>query len=318
MGKIIFVFCQETQIFKGTLSNFFIIIIALFSGLLFRRWASFLSLPHNTHQGINVFVLYVSLPAMALYYVPKIHFSWQVALPLLVGTIVLLGAITLFWLGKKLIGYSKGVMGALVMSCGFGNVSFLGYPLVEAYYGKEGIQTAVLIDQGTFLVLALLGIPLAMFFAGKESSAKIVIKKLLIFPSFGAFLLGLFLGVLEVDFPQDLQSVFKRLADTLTPLALFSVGWQMRLRSVAVKWQYWSIGLCYKLILAPTILYSLIGSPHLLSEKVMVLQGAMAPMITSSLIAAEQGLEPPLANFLVSVGIPVSLLSTWIWWYIMV
>lgn len=251
---------------------------------------------------------------MALYYVPKIHFSWQVVLPLSVGGIVLLGGIVVFWIGKVLLKYNNTVFGALVMSCGFGNVSFLGYPLIEAYYGKEGIKTAVLIDQGTFLVLVLVGIPLAMLLAGKHPSKKLVLKKLLTFPSFGAFLIAISLNFLEADFPIPLQEALKRLADTLSPLALFSVGWQMQLRNVETQWTYWSFGLLYKLFLAPLIFFALLPPLFSISEKVVILQSAMAPMITSSLIAAEEGLEPHLVNFLVSVGIPISLLSTWIWY----
>lgn len=251
---------------------------------------------------------------MALYYVPKIHFSWQIILPFSVGFVVLLSSFIFFWVGRLFLKYNNSVMGALVMSCGFGNVSFLGYPLVEAYYGKKGIETAVLIDQGTFLVLTLVGIPLAMFLAGKQSSIKLIFRKLLIFPSFGAFLIGISLSLWGIDFPQEAQLALKRLADTLTPLALFSVGWQMQFRNLAVKWQYWVLGLCYKLFLAPFVFFMFISPPFTLSEQVIILQAAMAPMITSSLIAAEQGLEPRLANFLVSIGIPISLLSTWLWY----
>lgn len=296
------------------MSNFLIIVVALLAGYLLRYFSKALYLPQNTHQGINTFVLYLSLPAMALYYVPKIHFSWQVALPLSVGGIVLLGGLFVFWIGKLLLKYNNSVFGALVMSCGFGNVSFLGYPLVDAYYGKEGIKTAVLIDQGTFLVLSLLGIPLAMFFAGKQASAKVLLKKLLLFPSFGAFLIALIFNFLGLEFAETFQEVCKRLADTLSPLALFSVGWQMQFRNVEVKWSYWGIGLFYKLFLAPFVFFFLLAPPFTLTEKVVILQSAMAPMITASLIAAEQGLEPPLANFLISIGIPISLLSTWLWY----
>ncbi|GAB4128430.1 MAG: AEC family transporter [Raineya sp.] len=299
------------------MSNFLIIFAALLAGFILRRFANILSLPLNAHQGVNVFVLYVSLPAMALYYVPKIHFSWQVALPLSVGGIVLLGSVLFFGIASILIKYKRGVLGALIMSCGFGNVSFLGYPLVEAYYGKEAIQTAVLIDQGTFLVLAVMGIPLAMLFAGKEISAKVVFKKLLFFPSFGAFLVALLCNFFNFEFPDAFQVACKRFADALTPLALFSVAWQIRLRNLGVKWHYWVLGFFYKLFLAPIILYFLVPFPLTLAERVVVLQAAMAPMITSSLIAVEQGLEPPLANFLVSIGIPLSFLSTWIWWYLL-
>lgn len=296
------------------MSNFLIIVIALLSGYLLRYFHKVFSLPQNTYQGVNVFVLYISLPAMALYYVPKIQFSWQVVLPLSLGLMILLGALVFFGLCQKLLKYNRSVLGALVLSCGFGNISFLGYPLVEAYYGKAGIQTAVLIDQGTFFVLALMGIPLAVFFAGGRSSAKLVLRKLLLFPSFGAFLVGLSLAIFGVDFPESMQSTLKRFADTLTPLALFSVGWQMQFKNLQIKWQYYSLGFFYKLFLAPFVLYVALGNDFTLSEKVVVLQSAMPPMITSSLIASEQGLEPPLTNFLVSVGIPISLLSTWIWY----
>ena len=296
------------------MSNFLIIVVALLAGYLLRYFSKALQLPPNTHQGVNAFVLYLSLPAMALYYVPKIHFSWQVALPISVGGIVLMGAIFTFWIGKLLLKYNHQVFGALVMSCGFGNVSFLGYPLIDAYYGKEGIKTAVLIDQGTFLVLSLLGIPLAMLFVGKQVSAKFLLKKLLLFPSFGAFLIALTYNFLGLDFAEVFQEVCKRLADTLSPLALFSVGWQMQFRNIEVKWPYWGIGLLYKLFVAPAIFFYFLSSPFSLNEKVIILQSAMAPMITASLIAAEQGLEPPLANFLVSIGIPISLLSTWFWY----
>lgn len=299
------------------MNNFLIIFAALFSGFILRRFANSLFLPINTHQGINIFVLYVSLPAMALYYVPKIHFSWQVALSLSVGAIVLLGSLLFFGIVHILIKYKKEVLGALIMSCGFGNVSFLGYPLVEAYYGKEAIQTAVLVDQGTFLVLAVVGIPVAMLFAGKEISAKTVFKKLLFFPSFGAFLIAIACNLFNFEFPDAFQATCKRFTDALTPLALFSVGWQLHLRNLEVKWSYWTLGLLYKLFLAPAILYYLVPSPLTPNEKVLVLQAAMAPMITSSLIAAEQGLEPSLANFLMSVGIPISLLSTWGWYQVM-
>jgi hypothetical protein len=75
-----------------------------------------------------------------------------------------------------------------------------------------------------------------------------------------------------------------------------------------------TIGFFYKLFLAPWVLYIVLGNNFTLPEKVVILQSAMPPMITSSLIASEQGLEPPLTNFLVSVGIPISLLSTWLWY----
>jgi predicted permease len=297
-------------------ANFLLILWSLGSGFALRKFCKPLHLPENTHQGINTFVLYVSLPAMALYYVPKISFSVQMFLPFSVGFLILMFSFAFFKILQKWLHYNQATLGALVLSCGFGNVSFMGYPLVEAFYGKKGIETAILIDQGTFLVLATLGITSALYFSGKQPNYRIVLKKLFYFPSFGAFMIGLMLMLLGSDFPLEMQNVLKRLADTLSPLALFSVGWQISWQWKELSCKEWSVGLLYKLWVAPFLFYVFLYPTHELSSKVIVLEASMAPMITSSLIAADYGLHPKLCNFLVAVGIPLSLLtvSVWYWW----
>jgi len=297
------------------MSNFILILLSLGMGVFLKKYHQTLKLPTHTHQSINGFVLYVSLPAMALYYVPKLQFSWQIALPLATGACILGLGYLFFKLFQRVVGYNKSTLGALVLSCGFGNVSFMGYPLVEAFYGKEGIKMAVLIDQGTFLVLSTLGVMLAVYFSAKKVTGAYMLKKLLDFPSFGAFLIGLLAASLGLDFPESLQAVFKRLADTLTPLALFSVGWQMNWNTQGLPWKYWVVGLGYKLFIAPLFFYIFLQKPHSLADKVIVLEAAMAPMITSSLMAIEYDLNPRLASFLVAVGIPLSLLTVWAWYW---
>jgi predicted permease len=47
--------------------------------------------------------------------------------------------------------------GCLILTAGLGNTSFLGFPIIEALYGQEGMKTAILVDQpGTFVVLSTL------------------------------------------------------------------------------------------------------------------------------------------------------------------
>lgn len=49
------------------------------------------------------------------------------------------------FLGCKL-GWSKAITGALIIMAGFGNTSFVGIPIIEALYGKTGIETVIMID----------------------------------------------------------------------------------------------------------------------------------------------------------------------------
>ena len=51
--------------------------------------------------------------------------------------------------------------------------------------------------------------------------------------------------------------------------------------------------------------------------KVTVLETAMAPMITGSIVAISNNLEPKLASLMVGVGIPLSFFTLAIWYGIL-
>jgi predicted permease len=50
---------------------------------------------------------------------------------------------------------------------------------------------------------------------------------------------------------------------------------------------------------------------------VSVMEAAMAPMITGSIIAITHDLEPKLASLLVGIGIPLSFFTLAIWYFVL-
>jgi predicted permease len=103
--------------------------------------------------------------------------------------------------------------------------------------------------------------------------------------------------------------VLGRLGDLLTPLALFSVGFQLRLSGVKGRVGALALGLGYKLVLCPLaislLLWALPGISPLTFE-VSVLQAGMAPMVTAAILAADHELDPQLSALMVGLGIPLS------------
>lgn len=298
------------------MSSLLLVVVCIVLGLLAKRFRQELGLPEHVHQGLNTFVLYVSLPATALYFLPALSFNSSVFLPISVGAMVLLLAWALFAVLGEIFGWGKPVVGCLVLCCGLGNTSFVGFPLVEALCGKEALPTAILVDQGTFLMLGSLGIVIAMVYSGGKPRISVILKKLFTFPPFLAFVSSMMLMMAGATVPDLAMPVLKRLSDTLSPLALFSVGWQLSFSKLKLPFSVWGIGMTYKLVLAPLVVLLLVG--HQTTEaRVMVLEAAMAPMITASLLASEHKLAPELANFLVAVGIPVSLITVWAWWWVL-
>ena len=76
-------------------------------------------------------------------------------------------------------------------------------------------------------------------------------------------------------------------------------------------------GLTYKLVLAPLLVLGAALAMGLKGQVVTisVFEAAMAPMITSAVVAQEFGAAPRLATAMVGMGIPLSLLTTALWYW---
>ncbi|WP_338378556.1 AEC family transporter [uncultured Flavobacterium sp.] len=300
------------------MDNLLLIFICLLIGVSF-QYAK--ALPKNMHVVLNQFVIYVSLPGLALYYIPKIEISTSLLYPLGIAWLGFGLAFVFFYSLGKYLGWSKKLIGCLILTAGLGNTSFVGFPVVEALYGSKGIETAIVIDQpGSFVVMATLGIIVATLFSREELSLNAIVKKILFFPPFIAFVVAVLLNIFNVDFPVDLQSVFQRIGSTVTPIALIAVGLQLKIERKSKHWTFLSLGLLFKLMITPVfffILYKKIFGASGLMIDVSIIESAMAPMITGAILASTYGLKPKLSSMMVGIGIPLSFITLAFWYWIL-
>ncbi len=300
------------------MDNIILLFGCLLLGVLFQRIPNF---PKNSHQVLNQFVIYVSIPAMALFYIPKIEINSTLLFPLGVPWIGF-GLSFLFFYGLgKIFGWSKKLTGCLIVVAGLGNTSFVGFPVIEALFGKKGIETAIIVDQpGSFVVMATLGILVATMYSKETPSARTLLTKILKFPPFIAFFLALALNIFAIDFPLPLQSAFERVGATVSPIALVAVGLQLKFERRSMHWPFLGLGLLFKLVITPLffiLFYKIILKAEGLPIDVSIIEAAMAPMITGAIIATNYGLKPKLSNMMVGVGIPLSFLTLAIWYFIL-
>jgi predicted permease len=277
-------------------------------GIVVARWAK---PPAGIVPGINWWVINVALPALVLDLIPHVKFDSQLWFPVVAMFIVFGGAWLLFGLLGSRLGWSRGRVGALILVCGLGNTSFMGYPMLQALHGQAGLSLAVVADQlGTFPLLSSAGIVVASIYAGRNPSAGLIVRRILTFPAFVALVVGIVVGALG-GWPDALHSVLAPIGATLTPLALFSVGMQFRFQLEREQAGALAWGLGWKLVLVPLLCW-LIGRALGVGGLVLtvgVLQAAMAPMISAAILADEYELDPRLANALLGAGIVLSLLT---------
>lgn len=301
------------------MDSIILIFLCLLSGVALRRIKIF---PPNAHSVLNLFVIYISLPGLALYYLPKIAISAGLLLPLGVAWIGFALSWIFFALLGNWFGWPRRIIGCLVLTAGLGNTAFVGFPVIEALFGRQGLETAIIIDQpGTFVVLSTLGILVAATYSKGEAGTSGLLRKIVLFPPFVAFAVGLCMNLAGYDFHQMLQSVFQRLGNTVTPVALVAVGMQLQLQRTSRHWGFLTLGLAFKLLITPLfffVLYKLVLGGEGIVTDVCIMEAAMAPMITASILAATYGLKPKLAGMMIGVGIPLSFITLAFWYWLLI
>lgn len=300
------------------MENIILIFVCLTVGFLLQRVKSF---PQNSHQVLNQFVIYISLPALALYYIPKIKITSDLLYPLSVAWIGFGLSFLFFSLLGKSFGWSKKLIGCLVLTGGLGNTAFVGFPVIEALYGKEGLKTAIIIDQpGSFVVLATFGVLVASYYSRGTTSASVILKKILLFPPFIGFAIASVMNVLQFDFVNEMQIVFQKLGATVTPIALIAVGLQLTFEKKSRHWHFLTLGLVFKLFIMPAffwVVYLFILGKSGKIFDVSIMEAAMAPMITASILASSHGLKPKLSSMMIGFGIPLSFITLAFWYWIL-
>src|SRR3984885_5185787 len=240
-------------------------------------------------------------------------------LPALMAWVMFALGCAFFWLVGRALRFSRATTGGLMLTGGLANTSFIGLPMNETFYGPQFLGLGILIDQlGSYFVLSTLGILVASLYSGHSMNAKTVIRKIVLFVPFQAFVLALLL--MPFEYPIWLDELLKRLGATLVPIALVSVGYQLQLSHVRGKALALTVGLVFKLAVAPALILFLFA-PLMWNDRpilnVTVFEAAMGPMIGASIVAMDHELDPPLVTLMVGVGIPLSFLTLPVWWHVL-
>jgi predicted permease len=293
-----------------------LLFICLIIGVLLQKLKQF---PNNAHIALNMIILNVSLPAVCILTLPHLNWNLDLLSVILVGWIIFGCAFFFFRFLGKINNWDSKLVGCLILCGGLGNTSFVGFPVIEALFGKEALKNAVLLDQaGSFFIVSTLGIWLASVYSAGKIRKRDLAFKVVTFGPFIGFVLGTTLGFFNWEAEGGIKYILERLAGTLTPLALISVGLQLKWGEIKHEVKFLSIGLGYKLILAPMVIFGIYSFLHLPTElfKVIMMESAMAPMITASILASSHGLHPRLAGMMIGVGVPISFFTLTCWYFL--
>jgi predicted permease len=278
--------------------------------------------PTSVVKWINYFIIYVSLPSIIFLKVPQLEFTPQVVIPAIAAwTWLAIGAAIVLLLSRWL-SWAKPTEGALLLMVTMGNTSFLGYPMVLAFFDDATLAYAIFFDQlGGFLILSTYGFIVVAIYspliqkssppkgslladgsalAKGSSTAKSVsqisgrqiLKRVFSFPPFISLMIAFSLPIAAlVSLIEPVLNVFALL---LMPAALFVLGVQFQPKLLPEHRKPLIIGIALKMLMAPLVacLIVLLLNGSIDVRNATIFQAAMPSMVTPGLMAIAAGMAP--------------------------
>ncbi len=290
------------------MQNFVIIVVVISLGVLLGRLRA---LPEKAPLALNMIALYVCLPALILINAPRITFSSEALVAAVVPWALLLLSVALVLVAARIWRWERPVVGVLLLVVPLGNTSFLGVPIIRAFFGAPGLPSLIIYDQiGTMIIFATYGsLILSLYGQGGAVSVSGVVRRMLLFPPSLALAAGLTFS--SWHYPDSLALILQWLAVPLVPIVMTAIGIQLRMRPSRHLAGPIGVGLGIKMLAAPlaVLLACRLAGMNGMAVGVSVMEAGMPPMVTAGALAVVAGMEAELATALVGIGIVCSFCS---------
>ncbi len=248
---------------------------------------------------LNNYIIYLAMPALILLKVPALALSPEMMIPAGVAWAwLLIGSCMVICLSRWLV-WPRPTEGAMLLLVTMGNTSFLGYPMVLAFFDDSVLAYAIFFDQlGGFLILSTFGLIVVAIYTPSNSlgiaQVKLIeiVRKVFTFPPFIALMIAVFIPLDSIT--PLISSTLTILGKLLMPAALFVLGVQFQPRLLPEHKIPLVSAIVLKMMVAPLMAWIILinlGSTGDL-KIATIFEAAMPSMITPGLMAIHAGIAP--------------------------
>ncbi|MCX7930211.1 MAG: AEC family transporter [Chlorobi bacterium] len=277
-----------------------------------RQWS-----PEIVRRYITTVVFYVLLPALTFRSMVRAPFGevlWQIPLVASTGIAgtVALAHIVLRWS----VHLDPSRYAAALLSAAWGNVTYLGIPILVATLSGETVFVAVLYDfAASTPLLWTLGVFIAASGSGGTVQTGSVVRKLAAVPPLWTAVLGIAAGASGITVPLAAERVLIVLSSAVMPLMMFVLG-------LSLRWEY----LRYWRELVPVAGLKLLVSPllvlciglaiglHGTTFRAALLEAAMPTMMLTLVVAERYRLDVEYVAAAIALTTVASTATLPLWW----
>ena len=234
-------------------------------------------------QALSNLLVYIVVPAMIVNSY-RMEFSAEILRNLLaafgMSTLAILAGtvITLLLTARK----KDSRTPIFRFACIFSNAAYMGFPLISALFGSEGLLYA----SAFVTVFNILLWTMGYGFVSGSSSPKEVVRSLVRTPVLYAVIAGLAVYLLQIPIPNLIAQPLELLAGMNTPLSMMITGMLIAagsVKSIVTDVHIWKLA-AVRMVLIPAVclaLFSLLGFHGTAAQVVVLLECCPAAAITS-------------------------------------
>lgn len=266
------------------------------------------------NKEVSSFVLNVALPAMLISSM-DFPFSMEVLIDsglLIVISFAVYGvSILLSKLYSRVMGNTGKARDVMEYVIVFSNCGYMGYPVVREIFGEKGVFYAALYNLSFSILIWSYGVYLLK---SDDAVKKISIRarlKRVVSPGLVAIVIGYFMFLTGLSFPEPVKVILEMLGDTTTPLSMMFIGFiltEVKFKEAMQNTQVWWISLL-RLVVIPVLTFTaltLIGFKGL-TLYVPVIISAMPAAANTAIFASQFNSDYKLGSLLIFATTLLSL-----------
>ena len=268
---------------------------------------------------LNKYALWIGLPSLIFTALIRLNFQFsEYGSMILSNSVYLIACVLLTFPVSALLKTSLKTRRTLFLLLGFGNISYLGIPLISSAMGAEAMGAAILLSAIYPFWMFTLAIVLIEITGHEKVHLLIILKKLITNP----LLISVFLGIVASFFKIPVQSAVIRTLDlfgqSVTAVVLFSLGIFLGSQQIGSLKEWWPVlGLTIVImIILPGLFYFLAKGSGMtpVQFRASILDAAMPMGLTAYAMTEQYQLNALLTGRLVILSTLLAsiILPAWI------
>jgi predicted permease len=290
--------------------------LLIFTGIIFSRIKK--SGLQNWVEILNKYALWIGFPALVIYSLMQLKpegnsFSGFI----LLNSAFILGSMLLVFPVSRIFRFSAGMKRSLFLILPFGNVSYLGIPILLNAYGVNILPYAAIISAVYVFWLLTLAIFLIELYGHEKTEPKKLMLSLAENPLLLSVFIGLAIVLFKIPVPAFLGKTIQLFAESVTAVVLFSLGIFLGMQQTGKlrDWLEVAMWCLITMILLPFLFYHVVKftGVEVSNLKAIIIDAAMPLGVTPYVLAVQYKLKTTLIARIIVFGTLLSMVVIPLW-----